>query len=343
MNSIRSEWITIDQYLAELVNLDTDQLTIYHQRPWLEAVAQGFGCTIKYVRSFDPDGTVALSPYMNMQKGPFSLLGSPLSGMYTEFSGPLFSEKANMATRLSVVRSQHNYISVGQQYVELGVKGLCNADNHWGLELEKLNYSFISRPSLLIDLALGEEVVWSGFKSRARNMIRKAEKADLVAHTITPTQDWIEEYYGLLKETFERQGLSAPHPLSFYRQIETLAEQGLAICVDVRTEAKIAAGAIFLVDGRRMMYFSGVATKDGMRLAAPSLIQWHAMQQAIANNILDYDMGGLGVESIDKFKRSFGGSEIHHSRWVYSSKIFKLVEPVGRWLARKGFIRVGGS
>ena len=343
MDNVKNEWVNLEQYLEDLTQIDAGQITIYHQRVWIEAVSVGFNCTFKYLRSFDSSGTLALTPFMHKKKGPFSLLGSPLSGMYTEFSGPLFSNRVDKVTRRSIIASQHTYVSVGQQYVELGIKGPCNIDNHWGAELEKLNYSPVSRPSLLIDLSLGDEITWSGFKGRARNMIRKAEKAGLVAHTITPSQDWVEEYYDLLKQTFERQGLSAPHPLSFYRQIETLVDQGLAICVDVLIEDKIAAGAIFLVDRSRIMYFSGVATRDGMRLAAPSLIQWHAMQQATSNNILDYDMGGLGVESIDKFKRSFGGSEIQHLRWIYRSTFFRLVEPIGRWLARKGFIQVGGS
>lgn len=80
-----------------------------------------------------------------------------------------------------------------------------------------------------------------------------------------------------------------------------------------------------------------------MRLAAPSLIQWHAIQSAISKEITGYDMGGLGVDSIDKFKRSFGGFEVQHSRWVCRSKLFNLIEPLGRWLARKGVIGLGGS
>ena len=87
-----------------------------------------------------------------------------------------------------------------------------------------------------------------------------------------------------------------------------------------------------------MMYFSGVSNSIGMKLAASSLIQWKAMQNAIDIELIDYDMGGLGVDSIDKFKRSFGGKDIYHSKWLYRSKTFKILEPIALWLSRKGLI-----
>ena len=62
------------------------------------------------------------------------------------------------------------------------------------------------------------------------------------------------------------------------------------------------------------------------------------MQNAIDLGITDYDMGGLGVESIDKFKRSFGGKDIYHSKWLYISKVFKILEPFALWLSKKGFL-----
>ncbi len=343
MDSVKNEWVNLEQYLEDLNQIDAGQITIYHQRAWIEAVSAGFNCTFKYLRSFDSSGTLALTPFMHKKKGPFSLLGSPLSGMYTEFAGPIFSNEIDHLSRKSIIVSQGRYISVGQHYIEWGIKGSFDAETHWGRVLEEQDYTSISRRSLFIDLSIGPDAVWSGFKSRARNMIRKSEKADLVANTISPDEAWIEEYYNLLKQTFERQGLSVPHPLSFYRQIISLSQSGLALCVDVLIAGKISAGAIFLIDGHRMMYFSGVADREGMRLAAPSLIQWHAIQSAISKEIIGYDMGGLGVESIDKFKRSFGGSEVQHSRWVYRSKLFNLIEPLGRWLARKGVIGLGGS
>ena len=343
MNNFKSEWISLEKYLKILDKIEGGKSTIYHQYPWIQSVSIGFGCQFKFLHTCDAKGTLALTPFMYIKKGPFSLLGSPLSGMFTEFAGPVFVTRVDEESQRAIILSQNDHLSVDHHYIEWGAKGAFNVDIQWGTALIEQGYSLILRPSLLIELSLGEKAVWDGFKSRARNMIRKAEKADLIANTVTPDETWIKEYFDLLKFTFEKQGLSVPHPFSFYQQIQSLAHKGLALCVDVQINGELVAGAIFLKDKDRMMYFSGVASREGMRLAAPSLIQWHAMKKAMQTNVTEYDMGGLGVESIDKFKQSFGGYEVQHFRWIYRSKIFKAIEPVGRWLAKKGLVSLGGS
>ena len=89
-----------------------------------------------------------------------------------------------------------------------------------------------------------------------------------------------------------------------------------------------------------MMYLSGVATADGMRHSASSLVQWQAMKHGISDGITEYDMGGLGIPSIDKFKRSFGGLDVSHQRWVHRSAILRLIEPSVMWLVKRGWIRL---
>ena len=83
------------------------------------------------------------------------------------------------------------------------------------------------------------------------------------------------------------------------------------------------------------MYLSGVATNDALRLSTSSLDQWHAMRIGISDGLTDYDMGGLGIFSIDRFKRSFGGTHISHQKWVYRSRTFRLLKPLVIWLSKK--------
>jgi lipid II:glycine glycyltransferase (peptidoglycan interpeptide bridge formation enzyme) len=275
---------------------------------------------------------------MTKRKGPFSLLGSPLSGMYTEFAGPIFNEEVDKSLKKEILALQDKFIRIGQNYIEWGIIGSEKETEDWTKVLMERNYILNLRPSLVINLSVGEHAVWTGFKSRARNMIRKAEKSNLQVNNVFPNKRWIDEYFDLLKVTFEKQGLSVPHPISFFEQIPSLVKEGVAICLDVQDEGKMIAGAIFVIGDTRMTYLSGVANRQGMQLAAPSLLQWFAMKTAINLNIRDYDLGGLGVESIDKFKRSFGGYEVQHTRLVFGSQTFKLLEPFGRWLHKKGLL-----
>jgi hypothetical protein len=337
MKNIYSEWISIDDYLKELEKINSSKITIYHNSYWLNSVKDGFSSNLKFVKTSDKKSILALTPFMYQKKGPISLIGSPLRGMYTEFLGPIFSNDADNNLREKIIESQHDLVSKGMHYIEWVIKESFK-DISLTDKYIKIGYKHIQKPSLLIDLSIGKDDLWSSFKGRARNVIRKGEKVDVSANCIIPTQEWIGEYYKLLQETFSRQGLSPPHPLSFYKQIETLSIHGLALCFEVMHEKKIISAAIFLLDNKRMMYFSGVSNLTGMKLAAPSIIQWEAMQNAIDLGITDYDMGGLGVESIDKFKRSFGGKDIYHSKWLYRSKVFKILEPFALWLSKKGFL-----
>lgn len=341
MEKIKNEWIDLEQYLTYLAQICSEEITVFHQLPWLKALSRGFSCKLQFLRTYNSNLTLALTPFMIQRKGPFSLIGSPLSGMYTESAGPVFEKDTDEALTNKIVALQHEYISSGKHYIEWGLTGADFGTNHWTKSLLEKEYTLDLKPSLLIDLSMGETTVWTGFKSRARNMIRKAEKSNLRVKNVAPDEEWINQYYNLLRDTFEKQGLAVPHPLSFFQQIPSLVDEGLAICMDVKLEGRIIAGSIFIIDKRRMIYLSGVATRDGMRLAAPSLIQWSAIKLAISNDIKHYDLGGLGIESIDKFKRSFGGSEIFHTRLVFSSKIFKLIEPFGRWLHKKGLLSLG--
>ncbi len=104
----------------------------------------------------------------------------------------------------------------------------------------------------------------------------------------------------------------------------------------------MVSAAVFLLDGRRMLLLSAASKPEGMKLAASSSVQWHAIREAISTGIKEYQMGGLGVPSIDTFKRSFGGRDLVHHRWVYKSRLFRTLEPLARWAIERGWLRLGG-
>ena len=340
---LTSEWINSDRYFEYLLERQFQQSTIYHKKIWLEILSQSFGAEIRFAHTKDENGlTLAVTPFMTKRKSFFRLIGSPLSGLYTQFMGPVFAYNLSKAELLAVIQSQHSLLSSGAHYIEWGFKGEF-AVECWVKKLEPIGYSYVPRSTLLIDLSIGKIGVWDSFMGRARNMVRKAEKAGVVARTINPTETWMISYYQMLQATFGRQGLSVPHPLSFFLALLEIAKLGGLRCVIAEFDGRLIAGGIFLIDGSRMLYLSGAANSEGMKLAGTSLLQWYAMQMAIKDGVVDYDMGGLGVPSIDKFKRSFGGREVRHPRWVYQSPLFRLAMPLAKFAARKGLIRMWGD
>ena len=339
--SFKCNSISYDEYLTNINELELDNKSIYLQKEWLECIKNGFNCDLTFLECRkELDEVIALTPFMIKKKGPFSISGSPLRGMYTEFAGCMFKNDYDKKSMQLILKSQHNLLKKSNYYIEYGFKDSHEIFSLVNSALLELGYEYESRPSLLIDLSLGEEKIWKGFQGRARNMIRKANKSEISAKTIIPNSSWINEYYLLLTETFSKRGLSAPHPLKFFIEIIKLYKSNNIKCVEVKKDDKLIAASIFILDQKRMTYFSGVANKEGMQLAATSLIQWHAIKESITSGFTEYDLGGLGIDSIDKFKRSFGGEGITHHRWIYRKKVFKIIEPILIWFSRKGFLNI---
>jgi len=341
--SIRSKWISLNEYLDILHRLPSTQSTIYHQSLWLKSVSSGFGVSIKCVATVDlNDKLLAITPFMSTNKWPFRLLGSPLSGLFTEFMGPIFLHQTSHKDSLSILQSQENLARSVTHYIEWGVQN--SQDRELFSEVfDNLGYDYIARPTIVLDLLQGEDDLWKSLKGRSRNMIRKSKKSGVRAIIVKPTPEWMTSYYEMLEQTYSKQGRKTPHPLSFYLEIVKVAQAGGAYFVSAEVENRSIAQAIFLLNNKQMLFFSGTSNSEGMKLAANSLIQWKAICKAISDGVYSYDMGGLGVPSIDKFKRSFGGVEITHHRWVYKPFLLRIIEPVAIWLSKKGLIKIGRS
>lgn len=322
-----------------------EDASLYHGESWQNVVSDGFNTNIFGLLTTSPGGyEVALTPVMGIRKGFLSLVGSPLRGMYTEYAGPLFARGIDKEEKHQTVISQHAQLKrMGASYIEWGARG--GEDTEVYEHMHALcNHGYMHAPwsTYLVDLGQGLDRVWKGFESRARNMVRKAEKNGVVVRTISPTENDVTNYYNMLRQTFRRQGRRPPHPFPFFQAIRShLAPAGLLRFMVAEKGSRLVAGALFLCHGRRMVYLSGSSTEEGGRLAANSLIQWIAMRQAADNGIVEYDLGGAGVHAaIDKFKASFGGKPSVHHRWVYRSWPIQLMEPIYRRLADKGWARL---
>ena len=78
----------------------------------------------------------------------------------------------------------------------------------------------------------------------------------------------------------------------------------------------------------------------GNKNAAASEVQWFAMNEGVRRKVHTYDIGGTGMETIDKFKVSFGGIEIYHHRINLAKPWLAFFLRFGRWLVAKGVLRI---
>ncbi len=155
-------------------------------------------------------------------------------------------------------------------------------------------------------------------------MVRKAKKNNVKVSLVKINNEWIEVFYNLLEITFLRQNKYVPHKKEFYKNLINI-ENNL-ICLEAKLEDEFISGGIFTLDGEKITFLSGVSSSIGMKLAASSLIQWEIIKYGIEKNFKIYDMGGLGVKSIDKFKLSFGGEVDYFQKHIKKDFLFTFCE-----------------
>lgn len=331
-----SKWGEYKDYLDALKKIDANKF-LFHQDQWLKVVKESFSLEIKPIFTFNQYGSLlALTPVMIKKRGPLCFMGSPLRGTFTDHSGIIFKENIPKDIQSIVLKSQFKMLKKQAHYIELGF-----SDGHDCLKkpLASLNFKETEFKSSQISLLPKPDEIMTSFTGRARNMIRKSEKKGVSVSEISPNEDWINKYYMMLNDTFSKQGKKSPHPKSFFLNLISLHENKNALFLGAYLEKEIVAAAIYLIDKSRMIYLSGTSNIKGLDSAATSALKWHAMQYGQKNNYEIFDMGGLGIPSIDKFKLSFGGEIYTKNRWIYQSKTLSFIEPFATWAISKGIIR----
>jgi len=309
---------------------------LYHRPAWLAAVAEGLDYRIYGLLTEAGDhGVVAVTPVMETRKGPLTLCGSPLGGSYTEFLGPLLAAGVDDGLRRRVLASQIGRLRHAASYIEWRLHG-GQRRSDWDA-LARFGFEYSPQGTMVLRLGGDAQRAWKGFQSRARNMVRKAEKLSVSVRKTAPGEAQIEHYYALLEETFARRNRRPPHPLRLYQAMARwLAPHDWLWLLVAMHEGRWVAGAMFLVLDRRMIYLSGAASEVGLRLQASSLLQWEAIRLACRHGIEEYDLGGTGNKAIDRFKASFGGRPYSHHRWRYRSPWVSLAERIYTTILRRG-------
>ena len=335
---MKTRKIELLEYKEKLESNKFRLKTLYHEPSWLSLVSNVFRADLNIIHTEFEDNSEALLPVIQKSFGPIKLLGSPLTGIHTEFLGPIFTEEVGEDRFKSALSSFNQTFPFFSLNNEIGMKE--DAISFNPRSLEGMGYIYQPKNSLLIDLSMGEEELWKSFQGRARTAIRKSRKSDLKVRSIKPDLEFMNSYYRILEQTFKRRKTKPPHPLSFYISLLKLYESRHLLVVSCSNKESIESIGIFLIFNERLLFLSGASTQQGLKNGSSSLVQWEAMTQAIFKGVKEYDMGGLGISSIDKFKKSFGGRKISHHRWIKNNYLSIKARNIGKWLSEKGLFRM---
>lgn len=193
-----------------------------------------------------------------------------------------------------------------------------------------------------------EEGILKGMRKTTRNLIRRAQKDGVeVFASDDPIRD-LPAFLELHNETRKRHHFT-PYTTNFFRaEISHFAPKKQCTLYLARYQGRILAASIHMHVGKETSYHHGASSFEYSKIPASYLLQWKAIQDALARGDHVYNFWGIAPPNIKKhpftgvttFKTGFGGElleltpciDIPLSKRYYLTRIF---ETLRRW--KRGF------
>lgn len=193
------------------------------------------------------------------------------------------------------------------------------------------------------------DAIRTGFASKWRNCLNRAEKNDLEIVAGTAEQLY-EEFLAIYGRMRERKGFDPGADAGQWGTLQAaLSDYERMTVILARSGGRAVAGAVFSFMGERAIYLFGATSEDGLKSQGSYALQWRAIQMMREAGCSVYDLGGIDPEEnpgVYHFKAGLGGREASHTgMFEYcSSPLSRIVVNAGETLkrAKKAMKRKGG-
>ena len=167
-----------------------------------------------------------------------------------------------------------------------------------------------ARESLSLALPKDSDELWTGFRDKVRNTIRKAERGDIVVST---SMDQLDGYWRMSADAMAAQNLPVK-PRRFFRAIgDSFGDR--ALLYTAHQGGAIIGGMLVITRAPIACYAYGAFSLEGRRLGVNSALLWRVASDMIDEGFSELDLGestpGGGTY---KFKQRLGGvaQQIHY-------------------------------
>lgn len=166
---------------------------------------------------------------------------------------------------------------------------------------------------MVLDLSIGLDKVFEGFKSKWRYNVRLAERKGVTVRD--GGRDDLEAFHRLYLETARRDGFTGRGRTYFDALWDELAPHGLVKMFLAEHEGEVIAGILVMPMGERAIYTYGASSNEKRNLMPNHLIQWTAIRWAAEAGLRIYDFRGVSehVPGLKRFKEGFGAREVAYA------------------------------
>ena len=296
----------------EILNEFSKQATPFHDHVWLSSLEKNLGTECR-IAIFEDN---VICPLFKKKMGPVEINFSPVFGTETAYMGIV--EKGVGHQVSGIRKTTEDYLK--QLKKEIGKFFMILPP---GIETKFGSQETAQTIITKLDKQNAEEH-FKTIRKGHRYCVKKAESEE-VAIEEGYSDSHIDEYYSLLKETYESNGYS-PLPKGFYTDIiKGLHEKNKIKVLFAKYQGKTIGCAAFPYSGDTIYYWTGASLKgETTKLYPNNLIQWNLIKWAYSKAFKKYDMLGASIEGIRNFKLGWGGELVDYKR-IYSSTALKTV------------------
>jgi hypothetical protein len=227
----------------------------------------------------------------------------------------------------------HYSVSAGD--IDLRISSYASRNS--SLALDHCGFSLKQRVEFLLPLDRPEDERWKALPSKRRNDIQRALRKGVQVRQLTG-EDGITELRRLLAVTrtriIRRGGQVNPLTLSSTDPIHSLLRAGIARVFGAFLEGECVSAALLTEFGGLAYYTLAGHNETGLRVQAPTLLLWQAMNDCARDGCSYFNLGGSHIpvprseSGVYKYKASFGAEKIK------CASGYKILRPGRAMLAR---------
>jgi FemAB-related protein (PEP-CTERM system-associated) len=160
-----------------------------------------------------------------------------------------------------------------------------------------------NKARMILELPSSSDRLFSGFKSKLRSQIRKAEKNGLIFRWGTSSD--LIDYYNVFSNNMLRLG-SPTHSLGWFHSIINNYEQNARIGL-IELNGKVIAGCILLMTANKISIPWASTLQQYNKLSPNMLLYWNALKYSCDHGFEYFDFGRSSLnEGTYKFKAQWG-------------------------------------
>ena len=174
------------------------------------------------------------------------------------------------------------------------------------------------RPTVLLDVTDGSSA-WAGMKKGCRSTVRKAQRNGYTGGVRPAARSDLlagGDFRRLYEATMQRRDADALYVFDDGYYVDLLEGLGPNLLVaEVRgPDGDVVSSSLLMRHGERLHYHLAGSWPDAARMGSNNLMLWTGIQYAIEQGLSQFHLGAgaAGRDGIFRFKRSFGGRELHY-------------------------------